>query len=372
MKAASPLALLAALLAAPAAAVEYTVSTCADLADVDDTVTTGLTINRSTFSCDEYTRFRVRNTMTLKATIPAVQFSNFSLKVLGELTVEPAVNFTGVVEEVKNGGVLYVDEGAKATFMGTADFYDNSVLNKLDQSGYVVKKGGAVHNKGMLTFEEDATFVRNFAHTDDSTDLGRGGAVSNTGSGSIWFKGALTMRENRADSFFEGVGGGIFNRGDIVVDGESYFDVNESSDGGAIYQTKIGTTTFNAMATFYGNVAINLEGGAVYNEGVMDFNAGSLFDDNYATGAGDGGRGGAIYNGNGGVITLTGSTTFKDNRAYWGGAIFNDELDEPFSTIAYPDGTIFLGNTAENCPDINNGFVQDGVESLADNPCPPV
>lgn len=30
-------------------------------------------------------------------------------------------------------------------------------------------------------------------------------------------------------SFFEGTGGGIFNRGDIVVDGESYFTLNESS-----------------------------------------------------------------------------------------------------------------------------------------------
>lgn len=37
--------------------------------------------------------------------------------------------------------------------------------------------------------------------------------------------------------------------------------------------------------------------------GVMDFNAGSLFEGNYASGSGDGGQGGAIYNGDGGVIT---------------------------------------------------------------------
>lgn len=47
-----------------------------------------------------------------------------------------------------------------------------------------------------------------------------------------------------------------------------------------------------------------LEGGALHNEGgVMDFNAGSLFEGNVANGSGDGGRGGAIYNGDGGVIT---------------------------------------------------------------------
>ena len=39
------------------------------------------------------------------------------------------------------------------------------------------------------------------------------------------------------------------------------------------------------------------------NGGVMDFNGGSLFDDNYASGSGDGGNGGAIYNTNEGVIT---------------------------------------------------------------------
>ena len=100
MKTASPLALIAALLAAPATAVEYTVKTCAELADVDDTLVTVLTIDSGTFGCDEYTRFRVRNTMTLKATGP-VEFVNFSLKVLGKLTVEPDVAFVGVVDQVR-------------------------------------------------------------------------------------------------------------------------------------------------------------------------------------------------------------------------------------------------------------------------------
>lgn len=98
----SSLAFIAAIVAAPAvAAVEYTVTTCADLADVDDTLVTGLTVGSSTFACDEYTRFRVRNTMTLKASVPEVAFSNFSLKVFGELIVEPDVGFSGVVDQVR-------------------------------------------------------------------------------------------------------------------------------------------------------------------------------------------------------------------------------------------------------------------------------
>lgn len=34
--------------------------------------------------------------------------------------------------------------------------------------------------------------------------------------------------------FFEGLGGAFYNRGDIVVDGESYFSLNESSVGVAV------------------------------------------------------------------------------------------------------------------------------------------
>lgn len=37
--------------------------------------------------------------------------------------------------------------------------------------------------------------------------------------------------------------------------------------------------------------------------GVVNINAGSLFELNGASGSGDGGEGGAIYNGNEGVVT---------------------------------------------------------------------
>ena len=57
--------------------------------------------------------------------------------------------------------MLYVEEGATATFKGTAEFNDNSVVNKqigpvscgegCTRTGkglsYIAKKGGAIHNK---------------------------------------------------------------------------------------------------------------------------------------------------------------------------------------------------------------------------------
>lgn len=56
-----------------------------------------------------------------------------------------------------------------------------------------------VSNKGMLTFEGDATFARNEARTDDSNEQCKGGAISNIGSGSILFKSKLTMEDNKAE-----------------------------------------------------------------------------------------------------------------------------------------------------------------------------
>ncbi|CAN0364039.1 unnamed protein product, partial [Ascophyllum nodosum] len=89
-----------AALASTAAAIEYTLAPCADLSAVDDTVATYLVITASPFSCDEYTRFRVRNGMTLTATVSGVVFSNFSRQVVGgDLTVEPDVVFNDVFEQ---------------------------------------------------------------------------------------------------------------------------------------------------------------------------------------------------------------------------------------------------------------------------------
>ncbi|CAM9248042.1 unnamed protein product, partial [Hapterophycus canaliculatus] len=227
-------------------------------------------------------------------------------------------------------------------------------------NSYVTKKGGAIHNKGILMFEGEAIFERNEVRTDDSPDQGKGGAISNTGSGSILFKGKLVMEENMADGFFAGLGGAIYTRGNIVLDGESEFSLNAASDGGGIYQTSVGSLAFNGMTTFSENTAYELRGGGLYNGGgVVDFNDGSLFDGNRASGSGDGGFGGGIYNGDGGTVALTGPTTFSSNAAYWGGAIYTDDGDvedgKAASATTYPDDADFVGNSAEFCPDVNNG-----------------
>lgn len=71
--------------------VTYEVASCADLAAVDDTTVTEIALTSDTIECTDYTRFRVRNMMTLSATAADVTFSNVAFKVLGELTVQPNV-----------------------------------------------------------------------------------------------------------------------------------------------------------------------------------------------------------------------------------------------------------------------------------------
>ncbi|CAM9393056.1 unnamed protein product [Sphacelaria rigidula] len=308
--------LTAVSLVSTANAVAYEVASCAELAGIDDTTVTEITVTSPTIECNDYTRFRVRNAMTLSATVPDVTFSNMAFKVLGELTVQPNVVMkdVGLTDGEKNGGTLYVQEGATATFMGTAGFYNNTVMETelppvlFGGGGFslrsIRKKGGALHNKGALVFEKDATFDNNKADTRDNTNLNKGGAISNAASGSITFKEKLIMNNNEAEGFFSGQGGGIYNRGDILVEGESIFTNNAAAEGGVIYQETGGSVTFNSMASFVDNICFESRGAAIASfGGVLAINAGSLFEDNYASSSGDGGSGAGIYAESGAHLT---------------------------------------------------------------------
>ncbi|CAM9270131.1 unnamed protein product, partial [Laminaria digitata] len=304
--------------------IDYEVASCAELKDIDDTTVTSVTITSTPFECDSYTRFRVRNSMVLKSDSP-VEFTNFALKVLGTLTVEPDVTFQDVTEQTTNGGALYVDRGSSATFLGTARFLHNSVTSSWYTGRddlYEVNDGGAVYNKGELVFDGDVTFSKNEALTELSTQRARGGAIYNAKFGAITFNADLAVAEGRADGFFEGNGGAIYTNGEIVVEGKSTFTDNDSAEGGSIFISKIGTITFNDFSTFTHNTAYDFRGGAICNYGTLNLMGGSLFHDNYASGSGDAGSGGGIYNGEDAYLSFSGDNTFDSNGALDGGAIY--------------------------------------------------
>lgn len=168
------------------------------------------------------------------------------------------------------GGALYLEKDTSATFMGTARFIRNSVISTDlpsvpapsggTRNVFIIRSGGAVFNKvgyihtrvqpvcgsyintrnghsckrgtygfphvfayrkesyrapscrspvpkicvnlyyqGELVFESAAVFSSNEAVTTDSTNEGRGGAIYNARIGTITFNGRLTANKNNAD-----------------------------------------------------------------------------------------------------------------------------------------------------------------------------
>ncbi|CAN0247193.1 unnamed protein product [Scytosiphon promiscuus] len=183
--------------------------------------------------------------------------------------------------------------------------------------------------------------------------------------------GKLTMTDNEADDYYGGAeGGAIFNKGEIIVDGEAEFTSNYGGRGGAIYQEKWATIVFNDFVTFTSNKCIDTFGGTVANiGGDITAKAGSLWFDGFAENSGDGGVGGAIYNYGGGFIELEGPTAFKQNYGNWGGAIFNaaeatgwfTEEGEKYQMpiIQYPSDTVFEDNYGQYCNDFATDYDEE-------------
>ena len=95
-----------------------------------------------------------------------------------------------------------------------------------------------------------------------------------------------------------------------------------AGDGGAFWVR--GGGSLNGFATFSGNetTATNGDGGAIFNQGTITLDS-TLFENNSASiGVAPNGRGGAICNAGNATVTLT-NTTFTNNTARIGGAIYN-------------------------------------------------
>lgn len=93
-------AVLAATITLQAFANAVDVGTCAEFAAVDLTTETEVTITNADFTCDQYTRLSIKSDLVLTSSSGAVTFTNFSLKVVGSLVVEPDVIFTGISDVV--------------------------------------------------------------------------------------------------------------------------------------------------------------------------------------------------------------------------------------------------------------------------------
>ena len=162
----------------------------------------------------------------------------------------------------------------------TVKFQNNSSISLNNTT----LQGGTIINTGSLNFK-DAVFVSNKTYSDNKIS---GGVVYNVGSyfktiGSVIFENNETISSNNSI-----LGGVLYNpmRGaDMLFEGKTAFLENKSMGvgvtGGAIHLT-YATITFNDFAVFVGNQikGNSVDGAAIYNNGILNFNAGFLFADN--------------------------------------------------------------------------------------------
>jgi CSLREA domain-containing protein len=152
-----------------------------------------------------------------------------------------------------------------------------------------------------------------------------------------------------ASGFIEGLGGGIYNSGDLTIT-NSTFEDNSAINGGAIYNA--GGSLKITSTTFSGNTASNNGGGIYYNDGDSEsFILNSTFATNLAEISG----GGVSIN-KGGSLPITNST-FSSNVAGTGGAIYTNSENEILIN------TILANSFGGNCSGL---MIIDGGNNIDD------
>ena len=249
----------------------------------------------------------------------------------------------------KNGGAVYNTGrffGNKLTFSGNiAEIYGGAVYNYSEQLFYLTgstfsnnsaELGGAIYNNSVMDILS-STFILNTA--DD------GGAIYNDTDGVLTLTKVTFGNTKKKQKYANNSkrGSALFNKGTAnLISSNIYYNI---ADEGVIYninnltldKSKISynTTNFGALYTAAGAVSnINngssfsnntaIMGGAVYNNGTTIANV-STFSSNIATGSSEEGN---TYDANGGAVYNNGTfdanrTTFSSNKANNGGAIYN-------------------------------------------------
>ena len=230
------------------------------------------------------------------------------------------------INAAKSGDTIWLASGTTFDEHGltVSKNLDFNVFNNGTATINAQGKGQVFFIVGSVTVELENLILENGKATD-------GGAIGNVG---VLTVKDCTFKDNTATSD----GGAISNDGVLTVN-KSTFTGNTATgangDGGAIYNQPMGFTLIGS--TFTGNSA-NYEGGAVYNDGGALNQpvkiSGNTFTGNKAF------YGGAIYNDYDAIMTVT-DRNFNDNtHGGVGGAIFNNGI------TLNVKGSNFTGNQA--------------------------
>lgn len=278
--------------------------------------------------------------------------------------LEVSGNFTENTAE-QYGGAIYHKEGMLEIASGTT-FEKNSTTSDDDNYG-----GGAIFNyDGVLKVNEGVTFSNNSAFMGGAlfdfgqTDLDGAAFQNNTAQwgGAIYqgvASGPLTVKNSSfVSNTAEGGIGAVGVFGEASLDNVTFTDnkaLAEDGDAGAVFLGAKSRTVIQ-NSTFERNAAG--DGGAVYTREKENGNNKAAFldlTDSTFTGNTAVEKGGAIYNtfyhsqADENSVYVANST-FTENAAKNGGAIYNAELldtdaDKQVSAMTVKNG-VFSGNTA--------------------------
>jgi predicted outer membrane repeat protein len=264
--------------------------------------------------------------------------------------------------------------------------YDLTIRNLTLQNGFIADDGGAIHSRGGSLLIMSSTISNCSVNNPADPGRTRGGAIytyhgtdtitdttftrcSADYGGAIYLRGdALDIRSSRFSDCKanHGDGGAIYSTGatTVKISGTTFTTCTASDFGGAIHSSdgtlEIDSTVFTGCHAMCGG-AVNTEGpsatigpgtrfsgctaskdgGAIYSASDVDISS-ATFAECAA------GTGGAIYNRNGGDLSIDGSTFTNTNGiSVDGGAIYNDE-----GTVGI-SGSSFSGFRAGNGGAIN-------------------
>ncbi len=223
----------------------------------------------------------------------------------------------------------------------------NDINNTVISSNGAILGGGVWNGlNGNINFSNQSSIDTNTA------TVGGGGLYNDDGTTMIITMTDTSMKGNMAP---KGSGGAIMNKGVLTIKLANFSGNTAFSHGGAIWNGR--TITGISNATFDGNVADDLDpntvefGGAIVTTtptGTMGNIDDSIFTNNRAT------YGGALYN-NSVTKPIINNSTFDSNTAtFLGGAIFASYADLDINNSTISNNTALHGGGMYNWNGNNN------------------
>ena len=245
--------------------------------------------------------------------------------------------------------------GLANTTSGTMNIINGSIIGDQSEPNQIAGTIGAFGGAGILNWNSTLLIEDSTVHYNTTDQLRDGGGIYNTFGATVTLRNS-TIANNTLTAVSNADGGGIFNDGELIVEGGHIHSNTTSGDGGGIYNDFSAELTISDGAIIGGVGTPNTasEGGGIFNlsfqiPGFTGFL--HVFDAEISyntTGRG----GGGIFNDGGDVIIgdATRPVLIANNEAgsINGGGIHNE------------DGTLTITNSAINNNVALGGFGQGG------------